>query len=144
MTLTGANAGSYQNVLFVTDLASSSVTNYEITFFFQVTDIADNVSLSAIVEYSSGSVMKYYRSGILGLQDRKLILFKEEGTTSSSSDVSVLKSANVTALSYLGGSVNFTLILTNGGAKTVTIDRAWDSFLSAPVSVSLPSQYLLK
>ncbi|MBT0653264.1 beta strand repeat-containing protein [Geomobilimonas luticola] len=123
ITLSGGNSGSYDNMLYIDTVPSSSDTHYVGTFYFRaVGTTGATTSLSPVSYLASGANIKHtsLSSGAYstagGLQP----------VVSAQASVVLAKSVSNVTLPAQGGRVTYTLTATNSGLEDVSLDSFID------------------
>ncbi|MDT4965306.1 MAG: trimeric autotransporter adhesin, partial [Acidobacteriota bacterium] len=122
IVLTGGNSGTYNDRLFISGLASSSDTNYVVTYSFRATGVSIAPQrVTPMVYIASGTNIKHTQG------DPATISTPVNGLTLS-------KLVNPSQV-YVGGTVTYTLRLNNsGGPYDTTVDDLVDTLPTSPGS----------
>lgn len=136
VTLTGGNSGSFDNVLYIDTLPSSSNTSYTARYFFRaVSTTSVTTSLSPVGYIASGNQIKHtsttsgaYAGGLQPIEP-------------ASNTVSMTKLVSANLLPAQGGRVTYTARLANNGADPVSLDSIVDVLPSGATYVSGSSSY---
>lgn len=124
VVLTGGNTGTYNDRLFISGLASSSDTDYVVTYSFRATGVSSAPQrITPMVFIASGTQIKHTEG--------------DPATISSPvNSITMTKLASASQI-YVGGTVTYTLRLNNtGGAYDVTVDDLVDTLPTSPGSAS--------
>lgn len=138
ITLSGsANAGSYDNTLYISSLATSSDTHYVATYYFRaVTTTSVTTTLSPIGYISSGTQIKHTNisGGAYSTSGGNTGLLPIE--PASNTLVLGRKLVSAATLPAQGGRVTYTLEFTNSGSASVTVDSVYDDLPSGATYAS--------
>lgn len=132
-----ANAGSYNNTLYIASLATSADTHYVITYYFRaVTTTAVTTTLSPVGFISSGTQIKHTNisGGAYSTSGGNTGLLPIE--PASNTLVLGRKLVSDATLPAQGGRVTYTLEFTNSGSASVTVDSIYDELPSGASYVS--------
>lgn len=123
VTLSGGNAGSYDNTLYINSVPSSSDTHYVATYYFRAVGTTGvTTTLSPVSYIASGTQIKHtsLSSGAYsvtgGLQP----------VESAQAAVVLTKAVSHATLPAQGGRVTYTLTVTNTGLAAVSLDSFSD------------------
>jgi uncharacterized repeat protein (TIGR01451 family) len=137
INLSGGNSLSVDNTLYISNLPSSSTTNYTATYYFRaMTTTSTTTTLSPIGDIASGTQMKhtslnsgaYSGAGLLPIQP-------------ASNTMTLSKSANTSMLPAQGGRVTYSVVLSNSGSAAATLDSLQDTLPSGATYVAGSSSY---
>jgi uncharacterized repeat protein (TIGR01451 family) len=124
VVLTGGNTGTYTDQLFISGLASSSDTDYTVTYSFRATGVSTAPQIvTPMVFIASGTQIKHTQG--------------DPGTISPASNtLTISKLASATNV-YVGSTVTFTLRLSNvAGLYDATVEDFTDTLPTSPASIS--------
>ncbi len=124
VVLTGGNTGTYNDRLFISGLASSSDTDYIVTYSFRATGVSSAPQrITPMVFIASGTQIKHTEG--------------DPATISSPvNSITMTKLASASQV-YVGGTVTYTLRLNNtGGPYDVTVDDLVDTLPTSPGSAT--------
>lgn len=138
ITLSGsANAGSYANTLYISQLATSADTHYVATYYFRaVTTTAVTTTLSPVGFISSGTQIKHTNisGGAYSTSGGNTGLLPIE--PASNTLVLGRKLVSDATLPAQGGRVTYTLEFTNSGSVSISIDSIYDELPAGATFVS--------
>lgn len=122
--LSGANAGSFDNQLFFS-VPSNGATSFTATYYFRaVTTTAAPTSLSPIAYRSSPSKHTNTTAGVYATS-----LLPMDPATNT---LTLAKLVNTATLPAVGGTVSYTLRLTNTSAYAISVDDIVDTLPASP------------
>ena len=121
IVLSVGNSGTYDNVLYLDTLASSSNTHYLVTYYFRpVSTTSSSTTLSPVSYIASGNQIKHtslssgaYNTGLLPILPAQ-------------NEVLLAKSVSHATLPTEGGVVTYTISATNSGSYDVSVDSFID------------------
>jgi uncharacterized repeat protein (TIGR01451 family) len=124
VVLTGGNTGTYNDQLFISGLPSTSDTNYTVTYSFRATGVSAAPQIvTPMVFIASGTNIKHTQG--------------DPGTISPASNSLTLSKLTSAATVYQGGTVTYTLRISNvGGAYDATVEDFTDTLPTAPASIA--------
>jgi len=122
VVLSVGNTGTYNNQLYISDVANSSNTHYVVTYYFRpIATTASTTSLSPVAYLASGTQIKHtslssgvYSTGLLPILPAQNALV-------------MAKSVSHATLPAQGGTVTYTLSVTNQGAYSIDLDSFIDT-----------------
>ena len=132
ITLSGGNSGSYDNLLYIDNVASSSPTHYVATFYFRALGATGTTtSLSPVSYLASGSNIKHTNltNGAYSPGSLSPIL-------SSQASVVLAKAVSHATLPAQGGRVTYTVTAFNSGLDDVSLDSFIDVLPAGATYVS--------
>lgn len=143
ITLSGsANAGSYDNTLYISSLATSADTHYVATYYFRaVTTTAVTTTLSPVGYISSGTQIKHTNisGGAYSTTGGNTGLLPIE--PASNTLVLGRKLVSDATLPAAGGTLTYTLEFTNSGSAPVNVDSIYDDLPAGLTFVSGSSSW---
>jgi uncharacterized repeat protein (TIGR01451 family) len=121
IVLSVGNTGTYDNVLYLDNVASKNNTHYVVTYFFRpVSTTASTTTLSPVSYIASGTQIKHtslssgaYSGGLLPILP-------------AVNEILLAKSVSHATLPAQGGVVTYTLSATNSGSFAVSLDSFID------------------
>lgn len=124
VVLTGGNTGTYTDQLFISGLSSTSDTNYTVTYSFRATGVSAAPQIvTPMVFIASGTNIKHTQG--------------DPGTISPASNALTLSKLASAATVYQGGTITYTLRLSNvGGAYDATVEDFTDTLPTSPASIA--------
>ncbi|HET9653568.1 MAG TPA: hypothetical protein VFP36_15320, partial [Usitatibacter sp.] len=136
ISFSGGNSGSYDNQLAIPSLASGSTTHYVATYYFRAMGgTTSTTELSPLVDIASGTQMKHtdttkgaYGSGLLPIEP-------------ASNSLLLAKLVSAATLPAQGGTVTYTLRLTNSGGSPASIDDFVDTLPAGAAYVNNSSTF---
>lgn len=131
------NTGSWNNVLYLATLPDSSSTNYTATYYFRaVTTTSTTTTLSPIADIASGTQMKHTNIGSGAYSGSGLLPIQPASNT-----VQLSKSVSAAVLPAQGGTVTYTVTLTNSGSDPIALDNIQDTLPAGTSYVAGSSSY---
>lgn len=130
VTVTGGNTGTYTNNLLL-QLPNTSATNYVATYTFKISGWSNSTtSLSPVAYIMSGGNYKH--------TDTQSASYSFAPLDPPTSAVTLATSASPTVLTS-GGTVTYSVALTNTGTESVTVDTLQANLPTSPAAVTYTS-----
>ena len=123
IVLSVGNSGTYNNVLYIDNVASNATTHYVATYYFRpVSTTASTTTLSPVSYIASGTAIKHTKltSGAYAAAGGLLPILPAQNA------VLLAKSVSHATLTAQGGTVTYTLTATNSGGYAVSLDSFVD------------------
>ncbi len=138
IVLSVGNSGTYNNVLYIDNVASGSNTHYVATYYFRpVSTTSSTTTLSPVSYLASGTQIKHtsLNSGAYAAAGGLLPILPAQNA------VLLAKSVSHATLPAQGGVVTYTLSATNSGAYDVNLDSFIDNLPAGATYVTGSSTY---
>jgi len=138
IVLSVGNTGTYNNVLYLDNVASGSNTHYNAIYYFRpIATTAATTTLSPVSYLASGTQIKHTKltSGAYAVAGGLLPILPAQNT------VVLAKSVSTTSLPAQGGVVTYTLTATNGGSYDLNLDSFIDILPAGATYVANSSTY---
>ncbi|HET9577237.1 MAG TPA: hypothetical protein VFP44_05380, partial [Usitatibacter sp.] len=136
ISLSGGNSGSYDNQLVIPSLGASSTTHYVATYYFRAMGgTTSTTELSPLVDIASGTQIKHtdttkgaYGSGLLPIEP-------------ASNSLLLTKLVSAATLPAQGGTVTYTLRLSNSSGSAISVDDFVDTLPAGAAYVNNSSTF---